>query len=30
MHGHVSLEIEGNFASTGLDPERLYKATLSA
>jgi hypothetical protein len=30
MHGHVSLEIEGNFASMGLDPEALYKATLSA
>jgi AcrR family transcriptional regulator len=30
MHGHVSLEIEGNFASMGLDPERLYAATLSA
>ena len=30
MHGHVSLEIEGNFASMGLDPEALYEATLSA
>ncbi len=30
MHGHVSLEIEGNFASMGLDPETLYEATLSA
>jgi AcrR family transcriptional regulator len=30
MHGHVSLEIEGNFASMGLDPEALYRATLSA
>ena len=30
MHGHVSLEIEGNFASMGLDPEALYAATLSA
>jgi AcrR family transcriptional regulator len=28
MHGHVSLEIEGNFASMGLDPEALYKQTL--
>jgi AcrR family transcriptional regulator len=28
MHGHVSLEIEGNFASMGLDPEALYAATL--
>jgi AcrR family transcriptional regulator len=30
LHGHVSLEIEGNFASMGLDPEVLYAATLSA
>src|SRR3954447_24741482 len=30
MHGHVSLEIEGNFASMGLDPEALFEATLSA
>ena len=30
MHGHVSLEIEGNFASMGLDPEALYEATLTA
>jgi AcrR family transcriptional regulator len=30
MHGHVSLEIEGNFASMGLDPEALYELTLSA
>ncbi len=30
IHGHVSLEIEGNFASMGLDPEALYRATLSA
>ena len=30
MHGHVSLEIEGNFASMGLDPQALYEATLSA
>ena len=30
MHGHLSLEIEGNFASMGLDPEVLYEATLSA
>lgn len=29
MHGHVSLEIEGNFASMGLDPETLYERTLS-
>jgi AcrR family transcriptional regulator len=24
LHGHVSLEIEGNFASMGLDPQRLF------
>jgi hypothetical protein len=30
MHGHISLEIEGNFSSMGLDPEALYEATLSA
>jgi len=30
MHGHLSLDIEGNFASMGLDPEVLYEATLSA
>src|ERR1700754_2465624 len=30
LHGHVSLEIEGNFASMGLDPEALFDATLSA
>ena len=29
MHGHVSLEIEGNFASMGLDPEVLYAATIA-
>jgi AcrR family transcriptional regulator len=28
MHGHISLEIEGNFASMGLDPEALYKLTV--
>lgn len=28
MHGHVSLEIEGNFASMGLDPETFYEATI--
>ncbi len=28
VHGHVSLEIEGNFASMGLDPEALLAATL--
>jgi AcrR family transcriptional regulator len=30
MHGHVSLEIEGNFASMGLDADALFAATLSA
>ncbi len=25
LHGHVSLEIEGNFASMRLDPERLFE-----
>ena len=29
IHGHVSLEIEGNFASMGLDPEALYEAALA-
>ena len=29
VHGHVSLEIEGNFASMGLDPVALYERTLS-
>ncbi len=29
-HGHVSLEIEGNFASMGLDPDVLYRRTLTA
>jgi len=27
-HGHVSLEIEGNFASMGLDAARLYAQVL--
>jgi AcrR family transcriptional regulator len=30
VHGHVSLEIEGNFASMGLDAEALYEATLNS
>ena len=30
MHGLVSLEIEGNFASMGLDPELLFDAELTA
>ena len=28
-HGHVSLEIEGNFASMGLDPEALYRSVTA-
>jgi AcrR family transcriptional regulator len=28
MHGHVSLEIEGNFASMGLDPAALYRLSV--
>jgi WHG domain-containing protein len=28
LHGHVSLEIEGNFASMGLDPEKALARTL--
>ena len=27
-HGHVSLEIEGNFASMGLDPEKLFGSVI--
>jgi AcrR family transcriptional regulator len=27
-HGHVLLEIEGNFASMGLDPDALFEATI--
>jgi AcrR family transcriptional regulator len=30
IHGHVSLEIEGNFASMGLDPEVALQRTLSS
>ena len=29
VHGHVSLEIEGNFASMRLDPERLFAAAIA-
>jgi AcrR family transcriptional regulator len=29
MHGHVRLEIEGNFASIGLDPDAPFAATLA-
>jgi hypothetical protein len=29
MHGHVSLEIEGNFASMGLDADKLFAAELA-
>ena len=29
LHGHVALEIGGNFASMGLDPEALFEAELS-
>ncbi len=28
LHGHVALEIGGNFASMGLDPEALFEAEL--
>jgi AcrR family transcriptional regulator len=28
MHGHVSLEIEDNFQSMGLDPELIYQSAL--
>jgi AcrR family transcriptional regulator len=30
LHGFVSLEIEGNFASMGLDPELLYDIEVTA
>ena len=30
LHGLVSLEIEGNFASMGIDPERLFDAEVTA
>jgi AcrR family transcriptional regulator len=29
VHGHVSLEIEGNFASMRLDPEQLFAAAIA-
>jgi AcrR family transcriptional regulator len=30
LHGHVALEIGGNFASMGLDPEALFEAEIDA
>ena len=30
LHGHVALEIGGNFASMGLDPEALFEAEVDA
>src|SRR5690348_15641802 len=30
LHGLISLEIEGNFASMGLDPELVFDAEVSA
>lgn len=30
LHGIVSLEIAGNFASMGLDPGQLFEAELTA
>ena len=30
LHGIVSLEIQGNFASMGLDPELLFEAEVAA
>jgi AcrR family transcriptional regulator len=29
LHGHVSLEIEGNFASMRLDPEKLFARAIA-
>ena len=29
VHGHVSLEIEGNFASMRLDPEALFELAIA-
>lgn len=28
MHGHMRLEIDGNFASMGLDPRLLFETAL--
>ena len=28
MHGHLRLEIDGNFASTGLDPRLVFETSL--
>jgi hypothetical protein len=30
LHGFVSLEIAGNYASMGIDPDRLFQVELSA
>jgi len=30
LHGQISLEIEGNFASMGLDPELLFDTEVTA
>jgi hypothetical protein len=30
LHGLVSLEIAGNFASMGIDPDQVFEAQLSA
>jgi hypothetical protein len=30
LHGMVSLEIEGNFASMGIDPELLYETEVTS
>jgi AcrR family transcriptional regulator len=30
LHGFVALEVEGNFASMGLDPDLLFEAQLAA
>ena len=30
IHGHVALEIGGNFASMGLDPDALFEAEVDA
>jgi len=30
LHGLVSLEIAGNFASMGIDPDQVFEAQLGA
>jgi hypothetical protein len=30
LHGLITLEIEGNFASMGLDPDLLFQAEVAA